>query len=168
MRRNLHVVLAVAVITPVLGCSTASPTPASLPVDQSVSATQPAPATQPPSASRRLNGTGRSHGGRPGGRGGAGGSSPQPAAAMPVGVPLPSGLLTAVDRGPGRWSALVVVRGSAQKALASAVAFYVGHAFHRDSTYAVHGRGYRISMIAANRDHSATETNLTVVVERQN
>lgn len=87
---------------------------------------------------------------------------------MPVGVPLPSGLVTAVDRGPGRWSALVVVKGSAHQAQASAVAFYVSHAFQRDSAHTVHGQGYRISMIAENRDHSATETNLTVVVERQN
>ena len=162
MRRKMHVVLAVAVITPVLGCSTASRTPASLPVDQSVSATQPAPATQPP------NDTGHSHTGRPAGRGRDGGSPQHPAVAMPVGVPLPSGVISAVDRGPGRWSALVLVGGSAQRALASAVAFYVSHAFHRDSAYALHGRGYRISMIAENRDHSATETNLTVVVERQN
>jgi len=62
---------------------------------------------------------------------------------------------------------LLVVQGSADQAQASAVAFYVGHAFHRDSAYAVHGQGYRISMIAENRDHSATESNLTIVVNRQ-
>jgi hypothetical protein len=61
----------------------------------------------------------------------------------------------------------MVVHGSARHAQAAAVAFYVAHAFHRDSAYVVHGKGYRLSMIAENRDHSATESNLTLVVQRQ-
>jgi hypothetical protein len=88
-------------------------------------------------------------------------------AGLPAGIPLPSGVVTSIGSGPGRWSVLLVVNGSAQQAQATALAFYVGHAFHRDSANVVHGHGYQISMIAENRDHSATETNLTVVVKRQ-
>ena len=60
-----------------------------------------------------------------------------------------------------------MVNGSAQQAQASADAFYIRQGFHRDSAYVVHGRGYRITMIAENRDHSATKSNLTVVITRQ-
>ena len=95
------------------------------------------------------------------------GGNPGPVVTLPAGVPLPPGVVTAFGRGPGRWSILEVVNGSAKQAQASAVAFYVRHGFHRDTAHRVHGRGYRISMIAENRDHSATKSNLTVVITRQ-
>ena len=95
------------------------------------------------------------------------GGQPGPVVTLPAGIPLPPGVVTAFGQGPGRWSILEVVNGSAKHAQRSAVAFYVRHGFHRDSAYVVHRRHYRISMIAENRDHSATKSNLTVVITRQ-
>ena len=105
--------------------------------------------------------------GRRDGRGRHGASLPNLLAALPAGIPLPPGVVTALGRGPGRWSILEAVHGSAQQAQSSAVAFYVRQGFHRDSAYIVHHQGYRISIIAENRDHSATESNLTMVITRQ-
>ena len=161
MRRTKLVLLTTAVATTILGCTSAPPAPTSTPL------TQRAPAAHSLTASQSQDGSGRSDPGRRGGRGRVGASLPKLVALLPAGIPLPPGGITAFGSGPGRWSILVVVNGSAKHAQASAVAFYVGHGFHRDSAYVVHGPGYRISMIAENRDHSATKTNLTVVVTRQ-
>ncbi len=161
MRRTKLVVLAVALASAVLGCSSAPP------ASTSTRLTKPAPTTYSSTASQSQDDSGHSDAGQRGGPSRHGGSRPQPHVSLPAGIPLPPGIVTAFGSGAGRWSILVVVNGSAPQAQASAVAFYVGHAFHRDSAYAVHGKGYRISMTAENRDHSATETNLTVVVQRQ-
>jgi hypothetical protein len=61
----------------------------------------------------------------------------------------------------------MVVPGSAGRVQAEAVAFYVAHAFRRDSAYVVHSKEYEVSMIAENRDHSAQESNLTLVVKER-
>jgi hypothetical protein len=156
MRRTKLVLLTVAVATTVLGCTSAPP-----------AAPTSAPAAQTPTASPSEVDTGHSDAGQRGGRGRHGASLPKLVVALPAGVPLPPGVVDAFGRGPGRWSILLVVNGSAQQAQAYADAFYISHGFHSDSAYAVHGQGYRITMIADNRDHSATETNLTVVVTRQ-
>lgn len=158
MRRTRLVLLAVAVAAAVLGCSSASPDAASVPV------TRPAAAARPPAVSPTEGDDGHPRRGR---RGREGGSARQQGATLPAGIPLPPGVVTSVADGAGHWSALVVVNGSAPDAQAAAVAFYVGHAFHRDSANVVHGQGYRISMFAETRDHSPTEANLTVVVARQ-
>ncbi len=161
MRRTKLVLLTVAVATTILGCTSAPPAPTSTPL------TQPAATAHSPPASQSEDDNGHSDPGRRGGRGRDGASPPNLLAALPAGIPPPPGAVTAFGSGPGRWSILVVVNGSAQQAQASADAFYIRQGFHRDSAYVVHGRGYRITMIAENRDHSATETNLTVVVTRQ-
>ncbi len=49
------------------------------------------------------------------------GGNPGPVVTLPAGVPLPPGVVTAFGRGPGRWSVLEVVNGSAKQAQASAV-----------------------------------------------
>jgi hypothetical protein len=72
--------------------------------------------------------------------------------------------MTASSREPGRWSVLLAVPGSAAEAQRTAVTFYAHRGFHRDSDSALHGQGYRIMMIAENRDHAANRSNLTIVV----
>lgn len=165
MRRTKLVLPAVAVATAVLGCSSTSPTPTSA----SEPARQSAQTTQSPGASRSAENDVHSHSGqgRHGGRGRVEGSPSSRISALPAGAPLPPGLVTSIAGGPDHWSVLLVVHGSAQQAQAAAVAFYVAHAFHRDSAYAVHSEDYLISMVAENRDHSPTESNLTLVVNHQ-
>ncbi len=98
-------------------------------------------------------------------RSGGGGGVSLPAS-FPAAVPLPKGRLMGVGTGPGRWSVLLRVAGSAKAAQHSAIRFYVKHGFKKDSSSRVHGKGYRIDMAAENRDHSATSSNLTLVVHR--
>ena len=85
-------------------------------------------------------------------------------ATFPAVVPIPAGKLIGASTGPGRWSLLLRMSGSAATVQRAAIAFYVNHGFTKDSTSSVHGKGYRIDMIAVNRDHSATSSNLTLVV----
>ncbi|MEP6815893.1 MAG: hypothetical protein ABI873_10115 [Marmoricola sp.] len=85
---------------------------------------------------------------------------------FPPEVPPPPGRVIGASTGSGRWSVLLEVSGSAADVQRSSVAFYVQEGFHRESTSSVQGRGYRIMMIAENRDHSATVSALTVVVNR--
>jgi hypothetical protein len=84
-----------------------------------------------------------------------------------VPIPLPPGRVTARDGATGRWSVLLAVPGSAAEAQRSAVDFYAHRGFHRDSDSALHGQGYAIMMIAENRDHASTGSNLTIVVNRR-
>jgi hypothetical protein len=97
-------------------------------------------------------------------RGGHGGGGVTLPASFPAKVPLPAGKLMSVGTGPGRWSVLLRVAGSHKVVQHRAIRFYVRHGFHKDSATRVHGKGYRIDMVAVNRDHSATSSNLTVVV----
>jgi hypothetical protein len=148
MRRTKCLLTAVAVATAVFGCSpastsTGSPT-GSIQTDDDVH--------HQPNRGRRVV-VDRVHG-----------SLSSRISALPVGVPLPSGLVTSITSGPARWSVLMVVHGSARRVQANAVAFYVAHAFGRDSAYVVHSKEYEISMIAENRDHSTRDSNLTLVV----
>jgi hypothetical protein len=59
---------------------------------------------------------------------------------------------------------MLLVSGGADEALASATGFYTSHGFTSDGTAQLHRSGYHVVMIAANRDHSPTETNLTISV----
>jgi hypothetical protein len=163
MRRTRLVLPAVAVATAVLGCSSTSPAPTSA----SEPARQSAQTTQLPGASlfAELDGHAQSGRYRYGGRERVEGSPSSQISAPPADAPLPPGLVTSIAGGPDHWSVQLVVDGSAQQAQAAAAAFYVAHAFRRDSAYAVHNEDYLISMIAESRDHSPTESNLTLVVK---
>jgi hypothetical protein len=99
-------------------------------------------------------------------RGGGGGKAP-PArlpADFPADIPLPPGSLEGATGGAGRWSVLLLASGSANDVLRSTENFYIAAGFTKDG-YAVVRRGSeRITIVAENRDHSATETNLTLGV----
>lgn len=97
-------------------------------------------------------------------RSGGGGGGVSLPASFPAKVPLPAGRLMSVGTGPGRWSVLLRVAGSDKVVQHAAIRFYVNHGFVKDSRFRVHGKGYRVDMVAVNRDHSATSSNLTVVV----
>lgn len=106
----------------------------------------------------------QSSSGGTGGGGGGGGVRVTLPTSFPAVVPLPAGQLMGVGTGPGRWSVLLRVAGSDQVVQRAAILFYVNHGFIKDSANRVHGKGYRVDMIAVNRDHSATSSNLTLVV----
>jgi hypothetical protein len=71
---------------------------------------------------------------------------------------------------------MLLVGGSVEAALAAAEAFYADNGFTRDGNGQLHSNDqlrnnsqqrdgrYRIVMVAMNRDHSATETNLTIAL----
>jgi hypothetical protein len=101
-------------------------------------------------------------------RGGGGGRGQAPPARLPADFPadiaLPPGSLQGATGGAGRWSVLILASGSAADVLRSTENFYIAAGFTRDG-YAVVRRGSeRITIVAENRDHSATETNLTLGV----
>jgi hypothetical protein len=83
---------------------------------------------------------------------------------FPADIALPPGSLEGATGGAGRWSVLILAGGSAADVLRSTESFYLAAGFSRDG-YAVLRRGSeRITIVAENRDHSATETNLTLGV----
>jgi hypothetical protein len=101
-----------------------------------------------------------------GGRGGGRAPAPRLPADFPAGVPLPSGSLQGSTGAAGRWSVLLLVRGSAAGVQRSTKRFYL-HAGYRSVGDAVVRRGaVRITIAAAARDHSPSETNLTLGVTR--
>jgi hypothetical protein len=59
---------------------------------------------------------------------------------------------------------MLLVGGGADEALASAAGFYTSHGFTPDGIAQLHRNGYHVVMVAANRDHSTTQTNLTISV----
>ncbi|WP_427005219.1 hypothetical protein [Pseudarthrobacter sp. H2] len=105
-----------------------------------------------------------------GGRHGNGGGADTRSAAQalpadwPAEIPLPPGLLAGSTGMAPRWSVMLLVEGGAAEALASAVSFYAAGGFTPGGTAQLHRNGYQVVMVAANRDHSPTETNLTISV----
>jgi hypothetical protein len=112
-----------------------------------------------------LGGTASARGG-PGGGGGGRAPAPRLPADFPAAVPLPPGSLQGATGANGRWSVLLLVRGSAAGVQRSTKRFYLRKGF-RSAGYAVVRRGtLRITIAAAARDHSPRETNLTLGVTR--
>ena len=144
------------------GCATTpAPVVASSPLPATAAGRQPA--TTPAGGS-----TGDSHGGR----GGHGGSSSGPAARaalpadFPADVPIPPGALQGSSGSAGRWGVLLLADGPADKVLKTTLDFYVAAGFTADGSASVHRGSYRIVVVAENRDHSNTQTNLVLGVSR--
>ena len=99
-------------------------------------------------------------------RGGGGGqaAAPQLPADFPADIALPPGTLQGATGGAGRWSVLLLARGSAADVLRSTQNFYIAAGFSKEAYAIVHRGSERITIVAENRDHSATETNLTLGV----
>ena len=155
-RRRAGLPLRIAAMAAVTGVLTAcSATAPSRPAASSAPPLAPAVAAPGPAASG-----GNGHGGR--------GGSPPTAAALPVDFPadlpvFPGVLAGSTGHGPS-WGLLVSVGGGADVVQRAAIAFYVARGFQADSASVVHNTRYRLTMLAANRDHSATRTNLAIAV----
>gem|GEM_PF-2577565 len=102
-------------------------------------------------------------------RGGGGPSAPAPAAAplpvdFPADISLPPGTLQGATGAAGQWSVLILARGSAADTLRSTERFYEVAGFGHDGNATMRRGSERIVIVAENRDHSATATNLTLGV----
>jgi hypothetical protein len=82
----------------------------------------------------------------------------------PARVPVPPGALQGSTGSAGQWSVLILANGSAADVLRSAHDFYAAAGFASQSDAILQDASYRIILVAENRDHSASETNLTVAV----
>jgi hypothetical protein len=98
--------------------------------------------------------------------GGTGGKriAPRLPADFPAAVRLYPGVLQGSTGRSPRWAVLIFVRAGAAHVQKSAIAFYVARGYHADSGAVVHNARFRLTMIAATRDHSATQTNLMIGV----
>lgn len=103
-----------------------------------------------------------------GGGPGSGGSTaaPQLPADFPADIPLPPGSLQGTTGSAGQWSVLLLVGGAAADVQRSTERFYIAHGFTRDGNAVVRRGPERITVLAAARDHSPAETNLTLGVTR--
>jgi hypothetical protein len=108
------------------------------------------------------------------GGGGAGQASPQPAQLppdFPADIPLPPGSLqgsTGSTGSAGRWSVLILTSGSAASVQRSTQDFYLARGFKTTSNAVVTRGPEQITILAAARDHSPSETNLTLGVTSGN
>jgi hypothetical protein len=96
------------------------------------------------------------------------GGGQAPPAALPADFPadiqLPPGTLQGATGGAGRWSVLILASGSAAEVQRSTESFYVAAGFSHVGNAVVSRGPERITIVAENRDHSPTETNLTLGV----
>jgi hypothetical protein len=102
--------------------------------------------------------------GGPGGGGGGSATAPRLPADFPADVPLPTGSLQGSTGSAGRWTVQLLVSGSAAGVQRSTERFYLDAGFKRDGNAIVRRGSQRITILAAARDHSPTETNLTLGV----
>jgi hypothetical protein len=133
------------------------------------------PAAVPPSSS--LNGSttagapaaqdgGRRRGSDGDGEGGEGARTlPALPADWPADVPVPPGQLQGSGGTAGARTVLLTVPGGADQVLASAEAFYESHGFTRTGSGQLRRAPYSVVMVARNRDHSASQTDLTISLE---
>ena len=105
-------------------------------------------------------------GGHGGGTGGGRAAAPALPADFPRAVPIPPGTLLGGSGSAGQWGVLVLAAGPADRVLKSAVAFYVAAGYTADGPAIVHRGIYRVTIVAENRDHSNTQTNLALGVTR--
>jgi hypothetical protein len=101
---------------------------------------------------------------RGGGGGGAAAAAPRLPADFPADIPLPAGSLQGSTGSAGQWTVQLLVGGSAATVQRSAESFYLAAGFTRDGNAIVRRGSERITILAAARDHSPTETNLTLGV----
>ncbi|MEA2148237.1 MAG: hypothetical protein QOD69_67 [Solirubrobacteraceae bacterium] len=103
---------------------------------------------------------------RGGGGGGGAAAAPRLPADFPADIPLPAGSLQGSTGSAGQWTVQLLVGGSAAAVQRSTESFYLAAGFTRDGNAIVRRGSERITILAAARDHSPTETNLTLGVTR--
>ena len=142
--------------------SPAAPPAATDPTSQQPA--QPAPVASNPTDSHGQTRHDNSGGGRDGG----GGAAPAPALPtdFPTEVPVPPGTLQGSTGAAGRWGLLLLTHGPADQVLTTTMAFYRSAGFTTDGPATVHRGHYQVVLVAENRDHSNTETNLAAGITK--
>ena len=154
LSRQLSALSAVLVVAALAGgCSTSAQQSPAGPSNPPTSATTAPPPAVP----------GGSHGGRS-----PAGGSPTAAGVRPADwppqVPVPRGAVTGFTGSLGRWSVALVSSGPAEEVRRATVALYEAAGFTPVTDSVLNMGHLQIAVVAENRDHSATETNLVVGV----
>lgn len=99
-----------------------------------------------------------------GGTNGGGGAVATPGlpASWPLDAPVPPGRILGSTDSIGRWTLLLLERGSAAQVLQSAGAFYRAAGYLRASASLWNNGNRHITLVVENRDHSATRTFLAI------
>ena len=161
--RFARTTLGAFLITATLATGCGAPHQSAYPADShpTVAAISTPASRTPPIASGATN---VSHGGR----GGRGHGSAAPAAGLPADwppeVPVPPGNISGSTGSAGRWTVLIVAAGSAAEVHRSTLAFYLAAGFTAVSDSVLNKGNRQITLVAENRDHSNTETNLVISV----
>lgn len=137
----------------------AAPPAATVPTSQQ-------PAQPAPGAGNTTDTRGQSRHGTSGGGGGGAASAPALPADFPTEVPVPPGTLQGSTGAAGRWGLLLLTRGPADQVLTTTMAFYRAAGFTTDGPATVHRGHYQVVLVAENRDHSNTETNLAAGITK--
>ncbi|MFC7847644.1 hypothetical protein ACFUTU_04120 [Arthrobacter sp. NPDC057388] len=145
---------AVLVTAVLSGCSPGQSAPVPPPSAVTASTTAGAPSTQTGGRRRGSDGDGE---GPP--------TLPAPPADWPADVPVPPGKLQGSRGVTGARTVLLKVPGKADDVLTAAETFYESHGFTRTGSGQLRKVPYSIAMVARNRDHSATQTDLTISLE---
>jgi len=144
------------------GCgATSQPSPAVVSSTPAVTASTPVPghvAPAPPAVPRR------GHGGRASAGNGSSAAAGGLPADWPPDLPVPQGTISGSTGAAGRWTVLVVAAGSAREVRESAIALYTSAGFTAVSDSILNKGSRQITLVAENRDHSATQTNLVIGV----
>jgi hypothetical protein len=82
----------------------------------------------------------------------------------PPDLPVPPGTISGSTGSAGRWTVLVIAAGSAAEVRQSALALYAAAGFTPVSDSVLVKGNRQITLVAENRDHSATQTNLMIGV----
>ncbi|MDQ1398737.1 MAG: hypothetical protein QOJ52_3051 [Acidimicrobiaceae bacterium] len=98
-------------------------------------------------------------------KGGGGGTPPAALQAdWPAAVPLPAGVVQGTNGAAPSETVALLVNTSYQEVVRSVTALYVSHGFSQlpDGTLVFSTSAYRVTVGGAARDHSPTQTNVTV------
>ena len=90
---------------------------------------------------------------------------------LPTEIPLPDGSLTAGSGSSPRWALLYNIPNSFEATVKAARLLYTSHGYTdlqpNSTTYSFENSNYFIRLAPESSDHSATNTNLTVQIQRR-
>jgi hypothetical protein len=103
-------------------------------------------------------------------KGGGGTPPPTLPAGFPTDVPLPAGSLFGSGGATPSWAVGLTIDGDYATVMAQTRQFYLGHGFTQvgpDWQYHFDSAKYDLVFVGESRDHSATKTNVTIIVTQK-
>jgi hypothetical protein len=137
------------------GCGTATHQTTHPSASALTTASNPQPKPIPTTPTRGSHGRGRS------GHGSSAAAAVLPAD-WPPDIPIPQGTISGSTGSAGRWTVLILATGSAPDVLRATAAFYQAAGFTAITASILNKGNRQITIVAENRDHSPTETNLVI------